>query len=117
MKIQLNNFSKTNSRDEIESNWRLGNRVDAVKTVISVISTLSSPSAGKFYPIQCFFVFDLLESFGRLVRQRINETKNQQITKIDLEKNWLLKISSIRDLCPRIYLHALLGIGLKRGLF
>lgn len=84
-------------REEIDRNWARGLRVESLKIAVAAAETLVDDCTGSFYPTQCFLVYELLESFGRHVRQRLRTDRN---VVLDLAQNWLYKVISIRGFIP-----------------
>ncbi|XP_074647304.1 VPS35 endosomal protein-sorting factor-like [Tubulanus polymorphus] len=103
--------------------WDQDQRVKALKIAIQCAKLLSDTNVIQFYPSKFVLITDILDTFGRLVYDRIRQ-KSMYIPKgcvvaIPLEesfkpdqvpesaketcRNWFFKIASIRELIPRFY--------------
>ncbi|CAF92818.1 unnamed protein product, partial [Tetraodon nigroviridis] len=99
--------------------WAADQKVKALKIVIQCAKLLSDTSVIQFYPSKFVLVTDILDTFGRLVFDRIwtmcsdprplpdgftvddvNDTAKETCL------NWFFKIASIRELLPRLYVEA-----------
>ncbi|KAL6094475.1 vps35l [Pungitius sinensis] len=96
--------------------WASDQKVKALKIVIQCSKLLSDTSVIQFYPSKFVLITDILDTFGRLVYDRIwtmcsdpqplpdpftvddvNDTAKETCL------NWFFKIASIRELLPRLY--------------
>ena len=93
-----------------------------MKVVIQCAKLLSDCSVPKFYPSQFVLVTDILDTFGKLVYDRLWSKANAELkaagqaplgamfdpdrvpenTK-ETARNWFYKVASIRELLPRLY--------------
>uniref|UniRef100_A0A672Z305 VPS35 endosomal protein-sorting factor-like n=1 Tax=Sphaeramia orbicularis TaxID=375764 RepID=A0A672Z305_9TELE len=99
--------------------WASDQKVKALKIVIQCSKLLSDTSVIQFYPSKFVLITDILDTFGRLVYDRIwtmcsdprplpdsftvedvNDTAKETCL------NWFYKIASIRELLPRLYVEA-----------
>ncbi|XP_041671104.1 VPS35 endosomal protein-sorting factor-like isoform X2 [Cheilinus undulatus] len=99
--------------------WASDQKVKALKIVIQCSKLLSDTSVIQFYPSKFVLITDILDTFGRLVYDRIwtmcsdprplpdsftvddvNDTAKETCL------NWFFKIASIRELLPRLYVEA-----------
>ncbi|KAL9957403.1 hypothetical protein ACROYT_G039035 [Oculina patagonica] len=103
--------------------WESDQRVKALKIAIQCAKLLSDVSVIQFYPSKFVLVTDILDTFGRLVYERIFRksstfTPGSNIPTMLPEKftpdqvpdsaketcrNWFYKIASVRELIPRFY--------------
>ncbi|RVE48169.1 hypothetical protein evm_007229 [Chilo suppressalis] len=105
--------------DEIKKAWESEQRVKAFKIGIQCSKMLSDVNVMQFYPSKFVLITDILETFGDLVFDRlkgksykqnvvkdINEIDPNSIPETAKEtcQNWLFKMSSIRELLPRLYM-------------
>uniref|UniRef100_G3NMI0 VPS35 endosomal protein-sorting factor-like n=1 Tax=Gasterosteus aculeatus aculeatus TaxID=481459 RepID=G3NMI0_GASAC len=107
--------------------WASDQKVKALKIVIQCSKLLSDTSVIQFYPSKFVLITDILDTFGRLVYDRIwtmcsdprplpdsftvddvNDTAKETCL------NWFFKIASIRELLPRLYLFPTAQICLKK---
>ncbi|CAK8684337.1 unnamed protein product [Clavelina lepadiformis] len=97
--------------------WNENLKVKALKIAIQSAKLLGNTAIMQFYPSKFVLVTNLLDTFGSLVLRRIfSMCKGIDKDNIDADKvpenareicmNWLLKIASIRELLPRIYIEA-----------
>ncbi|XP_018423398.1 PREDICTED: UPF0505 protein C16orf62-like [Nanorana parkeri] len=97
--------------------WASDQKVKALKIVIQCSKLLSDTTVITFYPSKFVLITDILDTFGKLVYERImsmcmdnqsalpanftpdhvNETAKETCL------NWFFKIASIRELIPRFY--------------
>ncbi|XP_029432414.1 VPS35 endosomal protein sorting factor-like isoform X2 [Rhinatrema bivittatum] len=100
--------------------WASDQKVKALKIVIQCSKLLSDTAVIQFYPSKFVLITDILDTFGRLVYERIlsmcadnrsslpdnfipdgvNDTAKETCL------NWFFKIASIRELIPRLYVEA-----------
>ncbi|CAG9812944.1 unnamed protein product [Phaedon cochleariae] len=112
---QLNN--------ELVSSWNTEQRVKALKIAIQCAKLLTDTDVLPFYPSKFVLITDILDTFGKLVYDRLrvkaNYIKPGSKTPIPLPEdftpgmvpdaaketclNWFYKIASIRELVPRLY--------------
>ncbi|OXB72752.1 UNVERIFIED_CONTAM: hypothetical protein H355_009933 [Colinus virginianus] len=97
--------------------WSSDQKVKALKIVIQCSKLLSDTTVIQFYPSKFVLITDILDTFGKLVYERIlsmcmdsrvslsdnfsPETVNDTAKETCL--NWFFKIASIRELIPRLY--------------
>ncbi|ESN94987.1 hypothetical protein HELRODRAFT_87192 [Helobdella robusta] len=105
--------------------WKVDQRVKTLKIAIQCVKLLGDTSSKQFYPSKFILIADILDNFGALVLERLLEksttTAHQHLPNISLLdinpnmvseparetcRNWIFKISSIRELLPRIYVEA-----------
>ncbi|KAL5273537.1 C16orf62 family protein [Megaselia abdita] len=98
---QLNN--------ELVYSWKSEQRVKALKIAIQCSKMLADTSVLQFYPSAFVLITDILDIFSQLVYDRL-KSKNADIhdkpsadNAKETTQNWFYKISSIRELLPRIY--------------
>ncbi|KAM6951274.1 VPS35 endosomal protein-sorting factor-like [Aplochiton taeniatus] len=123
---ELLNLSQQDYQNRIEElnqslkeAWSSDQKVKALKIVIQCSKLLSDTSVIQFYPSKFVLITDILDTFGRLVYERIwsmcsdpqplpdsfsadevNDTAKETCL------NWFFKIASIRELIPRLYVEA-----------
>ena len=107
--------------DELSRAWNNEERVKALKMAIENARMLSTTSVPQFYPSLFVLVTEILDTFGRLVFERIKQkgltpqgklkTRVQDFGPRDVTeearetcKNWFYKVASIRELVPRLYM-------------
>ncbi|XP_059978537.1 VPS35 endosomal protein-sorting factor-like isoform X1 [Lagenorhynchus albirostris] len=100
--------------------WASDQKVKALKIVIQCSKLLSDTSVIQFYPSKFVLITDILDTFGKLVYERIfsmcmdNHSilpdhfspENVNDTAKETCLNWFFKIASIRELIPRFYVEA-----------
>ncbi|XP_041829823.1 VPS35 endosomal protein-sorting factor-like [Melanotaenia boesemani] len=99
--------------------WASDQKVKALKIVIQCSKLLSDTSVIQFYPSKFVLITDILDTFGRLVFDRIwtmcsdPRPLTDSFTAEDVNDtaketclNWFFKIASIRELLPRLYVEA-----------
>lgn len=104
--------------------WNHDQKVKSLKIVIQCAKLLADVSVIQFYPSKFVLITDILDTFGRLVFDRIlskssSETlKGSRLLPEDFTpgqipesaketcRNWFFKIASIRELIPRFYVEA-----------
>ncbi|KAM4892051.1 VPS35 endosomal protein-sorting factor-like isoform 2-T2 [Sylvia borin] len=100
--------------------WSSDQKVKALKIVIQCSKLLSETTVIQFYPSKFVLITDILDTFGKLVYERIlsmcvdnrvslpdnfsPESVNDTAKETCL--NWFFKIASIRELIPRFYVEA-----------
>ncbi|GMR36366.1 hypothetical protein PMAYCL1PPCAC_06561 [Pristionchus mayeri] len=103
--------------------WKNNKRIESLKLIVEVVSTLSSPgSSPSFYPVQFALISQVLDIFGGLVYERLLNMANQdrvsrgegklpssftsnqvpESVKV-VAKNWFIKSSDIADPFARLY--------------
>lgn len=112
-----------NMHTELLEAWNNNQRVLALKIVIQCSKLLSDTSVIKFYPSKFVLITEILDTFGRLVFDRLRgrsviydsinavpvplpeDFKAEDVTPTAREtcRNWFFKIASIRELIPRLY--------------
>lgn len=107
--------------EELARAWNNEERVKALKMAIECARLLSNTSTPQFYPSLFVLVTEILDTFGRLVFERIKQkgltaegkkkTRVQDFGPRDVTeearetcKNWFYKVASIRELVPRLYM-------------
>ncbi|XP_013393417.1 UPF0505 protein C16orf62 homolog [Lingula anatina] len=103
--------------------WDQDQRVKALKIAIQCSKLLSDTNVIQFYPSKFVLITDILDTFGKLVFERIRSKSNyipvgssmpiqlpenftpEQVPDSAKEtcRNWFFKIASIRELIPRFY--------------
>ncbi|XP_056017683.1 VPS35 endosomal protein-sorting factor-like [Ostrea edulis] len=103
--------------------WENDQRVKALKIAIQSAKLLSDVSVIQFYPSKFVLITDILDTFGRLVFDRLKEKAVYVPTGSGVARplpddftpdkvsdsaketcrNWFFKIASIRELIPRFY--------------
>ncbi|XP_076073296.1 VPS35 endosomal protein-sorting factor-like [Mytilus galloprovincialis] len=103
--------------------WQHDQRVKALKIAIQCSKLLADTSVLPFYPSKFVLITDILDTFGRLVYDRLKEKAvyipagsgvplklpdnftPDQVPESAKEtcRNWFFKIASIRELIPRFY--------------
>uniref|UniRef100_A0A8C6EYQ6 VPS35 endosomal protein-sorting factor-like n=1 Tax=Marmota marmota marmota TaxID=9994 RepID=A0A8C6EYQ6_MARMA len=100
--------------------WASDQKVKALKIVIQCSKLLSDTSVIQFYPSKFVLITDILDTFGKLVYERIfsmcvdNRSvlpdhfspENVNDTAKETCLNWFFKIASIRELIPRFYVES-----------
>ncbi|RNA42489.1 hypothetical protein BpHYR1_036590 [Brachionus plicatilis] len=106
--------------------WNEDEKVKSLKIVIQCSKLLADTSVIQFYPSKFVLITDILDTFGKLVYERIKSkstylapgsSKPQPLPEnftADIVpasaketcRNWFFKIASIRELLPRIYVEA-----------
>jgi hypothetical protein len=111
----------TELNEELIRAWNNEERVKALKMAIQCSRLLADSSTPQFYPSLFVLVTEVLDSFGRLVFERIKqkgltasgkkkvlvqEFEPADVTEEAREtcRNWFYKIASIRELVPRIFM-------------
>ncbi|XP_077979506.1 VPS35 endosomal protein-sorting factor-like [Glandiceps talaboti] len=108
------------------SAWEQDQRVKTLKIAIQCSKLLADKSVIQFYPSKFVLITDILDTFGRLVFERIRLKSSyyppgsripmtlpenftpEQVPDSAKEtcRNWFFKIASIRELIPRLYAEA-----------
>eukprot|EP01105_Mastigella_eilhardi_P026498 TRINITY_DN7716_c0_g1_i1.p1 TRINITY_DN7716_c0_g1~~TRINITY_DN7716_c0_g1_i1.p1 ORF type:complete len:948 (-),score=305.61 TRINITY_DN7716_c0_g1_i1:43-2886(-) len=107
--------------NDIVAAWSKEDRVRTLKIAIQCAKLLLDTKVAKFYPSKFVLVTEILDTFGKLVFDRIkqrrtviNSATGQPFTDKDIPqhvkefatetcRNWFYKIASIRELLPRLY--------------
>ena len=117
----INVIEKMN--DDINAVWEKGQRVQAVRIAVRATKLILQTKVAKCYPSLFVITATVLDTFGDLVAARILQTalENSPIVAgliaqgvepdpsvipeeaISMCNNWFLKIMSIRELLPRVY--------------
>jgi len=112
-----------NMHKDLLQAWNENQRVQALKIAIQCSKLLCDTSVIKFYPSKFILITEILDTFGRLVFDRLRgrsiiydsinavpiplpeDFKAEDVTPTAREtcRNWFYKIASIRELLPRIY--------------
>ena len=127
---EMLNLSQTDYVNRIEqlnstlaSAWNSEQRVKSLKIAIQCAKLISDVSVLQFYPSQFVLITDILDNFGKLVYERIRDKSTTVVTGSNTPKplrkdftpdevaetaketcrNWFYKVSSIRELIPRLY--------------
>lgn len=110
--------------EELIRAWDEDQRVKSLKIAIQCAKVCADTSVIKFYPSKFVLVTEILDTFGKLVFERIKRRSVTQDTPTSPPKplpdnftsdmvsenaretcrNWFFKIASIRELIPRIYI-------------
>ncbi|GFO28653.1 upf0505 protein c16orf62-like protein [Plakobranchus ocellatus] len=107
--------------------WDNDHRVKALKIAIQCSKLLVDVSVIPFYPSKFVLITDILDTFGRLVYERLLDKAQssfpgtrphrlsanftaEEVPEAAKEtcRNWFFKIASIRELIPRLYVEAAL---------
>eukprot|EP00286_Rhodomonas_abbreviata_P021834 CAMPEP_0181304422 /NCGR_PEP_ID=MMETSP1101-20121128/9142_1 /TAXON_ID=46948 /ORGANISM="Rhodomonas abbreviata, Strain Caron Lab Isolate" /LENGTH=914 /DNA_ID=CAMNT_0023410179 /DNA_START=32 /DNA_END=2773 /DNA_ORIENTATION=- len=111
----------TEMNEELARAWNNEERVKALKMAIQCAKLLGDSSTPQFYPSLFVLVTEILDTFGRLVFERIKQKgltaagkKKKRMEDFGPDdvteearetcKNWFYKIASIRELIPRVYM-------------
>ncbi|XP_030068287.1 VPS35 endosomal protein-sorting factor-like [Microcaecilia unicolor] len=100
--------------------WASDQKVKALKIVIQCSKLLSDTTVIQFYPSKFVLITDILDTFGKLVYERILtmcvdnrgslpdnfNPDDASDTAKETCLNWFFKIASIRELIPRFYVEA-----------
>ena len=90
------------NQTEMVTRWAADDRVEALKIIIQALKSLSDTTSVRFYPAKFFLVLDMLAAFVDLVEARLTALEPEDAHEV--AKNWLYKISSIREMVPRFFL-------------
>ncbi|OUS46204.1 hypothetical protein BE221DRAFT_192190 [Ostreococcus tauri] len=109
--------------EDIANAWLNDDRVNALKLCVKVSRLLADTKVGKFYPVLFVLVTEVIETVGRLVFDRITRKAEEpgpngaskplpdnfkashvRALAKNTCRNWFYKISTIRDLVPRMYM-------------
>lgn len=101
---------------EMEQAWNQNDRVKTLKLAIQSTKMLRDVQTQTFYPAVFMTITEMLDAFGQLVysrlisiafdgRSEVGDFDSSQVNENSKETalNWLLKISCIRELQPRLY--------------
>ena len=108
--------------EELLQAWNENQRVQSLKIAIQCSKLLSDTAVIKFYPSKFILITEILDTFGRLVFDRLRgrsviydsinavpvplpqDFKAEDVTPMAREtcRNWFYKIASIRELLPRM---------------
>uniref|UniRef100_A0A670YT69 VPS35 endosomal protein-sorting factor-like n=1 Tax=Pseudonaja textilis TaxID=8673 RepID=A0A670YT69_PSETE len=118
--LNLTQQDYTNRIEELNQSlkdaWASDQKVKALKIVIQCSKLLSDTTVIQFYPSKFVLITDILDTFGKLVFERIFSMCADHCTPLpdnfttesvnDIAKetclNWFFKIASIRELIPRL---------------
>jgi hypothetical protein len=102
---------------EMEQAWNQNDRVKTLKLAIQSTKLLRDVQSQSFYPAVFMTITEMLDTFGLLVYNRliaiafegkseVGDFDPSQVNENSKETalNWLLKISCIRELQPRLYI-------------
>ncbi|KAF2363155.1 hypothetical protein FHG87_006093 [Trinorchestia longiramus] len=94
------------AKNQLKHLWNADQRSLALKLTIQCVRLLSVSAPVEFYGTKFVLITELLDTLAHLVQGRLacNNTGDCQET----GRNWLRKVSSIRELLPRLYLQAAL---------
>ncbi|EGR27329.1 hypothetical protein IMG5_197970 [Ichthyophthirius multifiliis] len=126
MKSYIDYLSDMHSK--MKKKWNEQDKVGTLQITIQAIKLFNDNEQPKFSPYKYVYIMDILDSFSKFVFQRMkklafptyNAEKLKNLTFFDISgsnipescqeicKNWLRKVSSIRELVPRIYIEAAL---------
>eukprot|EP01087_Luapelamoeba_hula_P008608 TRINITY_DN2164_c0_g1_i2.p1 TRINITY_DN2164_c0_g1~~TRINITY_DN2164_c0_g1_i2.p1 ORF type:complete len:988 (-),score=189.50 TRINITY_DN2164_c0_g1_i2:79-3021(-) len=108
-------------REQLIKAWDAEDRVKSLKIAIQCAKVLSDTAVIKFYPSKWVMITEILDTFGKLVFERIYERAEAGDNGIPIKlkpnfspkdipdtaretcRNWFFKIASIRELLPRFY--------------
>ncbi|KAK0049257.1 UPF0505 protein [Biomphalaria pfeifferi] len=112
--------------EALKTAWDSDHRVKALKIAIQCSKLLADISVIPFYPSKFVLITDILDTFGRLVYDRLLDKAQSSLPGRSLKlsanftsdevpeaaketcRNWFFKIASIRELIPRLYVEAAL---------
>jgi hypothetical protein len=109
---------------DLKSLWSRGEKVKSIRVAIQATKLLAAPKVPQCYPSVFVLVATVLDTFGNFVSERLQTSaagksfvvatllKRGQDASSDLIppetvemcNNWFIKIASIRELLPRIYI-------------
>ncbi|XP_033107964.1 VPS35 endosomal protein sorting factor-like [Anneissia japonica] len=109
--------------DALILSWEQDQKVKALKIAIQCSKLLADTSVIQFYPSKFVLITDILDTFGKLVYDRIRRKSTYQPpgssspqmlpekftpdqvpdSAKETCRNWFFKIASIRELIPRLY--------------
>ncbi|KAM3141230.1 hypothetical protein pb186bvf_006615 [Paramecium bursaria] len=115
-------------RRDLRKHWLNQDKVASLQLAIQSCKLLIDNEKPLFAPIKYIHVIDVLETFGKFVVERLLKLSypnytDQKISELSLQqvvgsniseiaseigRNWLIKIGSIRELIPRLYIEATL---------
>ena len=99
--------------------WRKNQRVDALKIAIQCAKMMLDSTVIQFYPSMFVLLTEVLETFGKLVFERLKSRSEEiqgkklsdDFTSQDVAveaketcRNWFYKTACIRELLPRVYI-------------
>lgn len=97
---QLNN--------ELVVSWKTEQRVKALKIAIQCSKMLADTTVLQFYPSAFVLITDILDIFSKLVYDRLKSKSGSERLSAnnarETAQNWFYKVSSIRELLPRLYI-------------
>ncbi|KCV72826.1 hypothetical protein H696_00402 [Fonticula alba] len=105
---------------QLVSSWAADQRVTSLKIAIQNAKTMTNTEVLQFYPSKFVLSTEILDTFGKLVYERILERSGRPSVDAppssdpqafernesakEMCKNWFYKIASIRELIPRMYI-------------
>ena len=96
--------------NDLVTAWSSGERVEALQVVVQCVKSLSDISAVEFYPAKFLHVIEVVEHFSQLVTSRLEGLEGD--LRAETAANWYYKVTSVRELLPRLLLEAsLLNLG------
>eukprot|EP00943_MAST-04B_sp_MAST-4B-sp1_P004146 g4146.t1 len=99
--------------------WSKNQRVDALKIAIQCAKMMLDSTVIQFYPSMFVLLTEVLETFGKLVFERLKSRSEEitgkmladDFTSLDVAveaketcRNWFYKTACIRELLPRVYI-------------
>ncbi|KAL4504159.1 hypothetical protein ABPG72_020997 [Tetrahymena utriculariae] len=126
MKTYIENLIEMHSK--MRKKWNDQDKVGTLQITIQAIKLFADNDQPRFAPYKYVYIMDILDSFSKFVFQRMKKLSFPQYTSEKLKtltffeisganipesaqeicRNWLRKVSSIRELVPRIYIEAAL---------
>ena len=99
--------NSANLKSDLIEAWQSNSRVKALRTISLVAKNLDDIERFDLYACKFMLSSKMLDEFSELVYRRIEE-KSRESEDIEVAKetcrNWSLKICSIQELLPRLYL-------------
>ena len=90
--------------NDLVTAWSSGERVEALQVVVQCVKSLSDISAVEFYPAKFLHVIEVVEHFSQLVTTRLEGLEGD--LRAETAANWYYKVTSVRELLPRLLLEA-----------
>ena len=90
--------------NDLVTAWSSGERVEALQVVVQCVKSLSDISAVEFYPAKFLHVIEVVEHFSQLVITRLESLEREDVA--ETAANWYYKVTSVRELLPRLLLEA-----------
>lgn len=108
---------------DLQRAWNSNQRVTSLKIAIQCSKLLAEPKVPRFYPSMFVLVAEILDTFGRLVFDRLKTVAEEENLRMggrgrlhedfnandvgaearETCRNWFYKTSCIRELLPRLY--------------